>query len=1404
MRTGTSKILIILFFALALTLFTSYVLAGNFESSSSPSTVESGATEVLLNFTINNNATGFNLTNVTLQLPSNFTFITDTNSTTGISTHFTNTSSNITWGNISTWIIGNGTGSPSSEFFVFNVSVSSGAQTEDVLVFTVHEDMTSNSTTVQVVVNDSTRPSSIDYMTPTPAASSFQSSNTVSVNVTFVDINPGSCIFEFSNGTAVNYTNSIPLSYACSFNFGAQPSVPINVTVFVNDSSGNINSSAFLNFTIDATQPSAIDFLAPTPTESVFSTDTTPSVNVTFTETNFANCTIVWYNTTGAAAGQNLTNTASNTSSCSLTIPTQASGEVNTTVFVYDAAGNANTTVNRNWTIDATQPSAIDFSTLTPAAGAFDTDTTPIVNVTFTETNVVSCVMTWYNVATPAGSNTTNTTIVGNSCMFNNISAQSEGEVNVTVFVNDAAGNSNLTTNRNWTVDSTGPSAISFSVPTDGSFQLTSAVTLYGAFAETNAERCIFEVSNTTSNNINYTNSTPGSSTCTITLTFASGNVNATLYVNDSAAVLNSSTLLNFTVDATLPSAIDFLAPTPAEGAFSTDTTPSVNVTFTETNFANCTITWYNTTGAAGGQNFTNTASNTSACSLTLPTQSSGEVNTTVFVYDAAGNANATENRNWTVDSAGPSAVDFSTLTPAEGAFDTDTTPIVNVTFTETNAINCTMVLYNTTTAAGANVTNSTLLGNSCMFNNIGAQPQGELNVTVFVYDAVGNVNTTVNRNWTIDSTLPTAADFVSPTPAEGAFSTSANPIVTVVFTEINPVNCTITWYNTTGAAAGQNFTNTSEGTNSCSFNATTQSSGEVNVTIFTHDAAGNVNATVNRNWTVDTVLPAAIDFVSPMSAANANVTVPYVYVNATFTETFANSCTVQIANASVTNFTGTISGNYCFFNASQSTDGPWNFTVYLVDAAGNTNSTITRTVNLNLNSPEVVINSPSSNNSWYNASFVLNTTAANLVWITQYRYENVSVNSSWVAMTDSNISNEYWNATFNISTVVEGNYTFRINATDSDFNSNTTETMVIWIDTTNPTISAFSLSSATPTVGATVTGTCTATDNLDTSVTTVITGIDTTSTGSKTATCTAVDNVGNVVTSTASYTVSAAAGGGGGGGAAGGNAYDNKSKKHDLIPGKGLQGNTKLQTALEKVLGKGKMNENAIQNLMRLSESIVQEVDANRVMSRETGKTRFDLTLKYKGQKKIKNLVVWDKLPKAFAAHTDNISVNVTGATIEIVETDPEYLFVFDEVAPQQEIVISYEVARLAAATTVDDAEVEIYAEGLEEVGDVCGNGVCETGENSDNCLVDCPLIADTCNAGEKRCSGNSIQECIEDGTDWRTIDTCQHGCANNVCVERPAADVVDYMLLYAGVLVVIIIIIIIVLVVLHQKRKF
>jgi PGF-pre-PGF domain-containing protein len=157
------------------------------------------------------------------------------------------------------------------------------------------------------------------------------------------------------------------------------------------------------------------------------------------------------------------------------------------------------------------------------------------------------------------------------------------------------------------------------------------------------------------------------------------------------------------------------------------------------------------------------------------------------------------------------------------------------------------------------------------------------------------------------------------------------------------------------------------------------------------------------------------------------------------------------------------------------------------------------------------VVAAPSA---WRNADFnvTLNATGnATGFNNTQIAYINYSLN---------NVPGQINGSTGNVLISTNGNNTLTFYAVDILGNVETPNTIHALLDKIPPNITSFTLSATSVNTGDAVIGTCTVTDNLATNITGIITGIDTTTAGSKTATCTATDLAGNIATASAPYTV--------------------------------------------------------------------------------------------------------------------------------------------------------------------------------------------------------------------------------------------------------------------------------------------
>jgi len=140
-------------------------------------------------------------------------------------------------------------------------------------------------------------------------------------------------------------------------------------------------------------------------------------------------------------------------------------------------------------------------------------------------------------------------------------------------------------------------------------------------------------------------------------------------------------------------------------------------------------------------------------------------------------------------------------------------------------------------------------------------------------------------------------------------------------------------------------------------------------------------------------------------------------------------------------------------FNISWDTaaraDGMYYLTCNATNISEGTASLTRTDIRLDNIAPLVTIPFPIS--GWYNSDFIINATVTDGSG-TGARTVQYNSSGAGTLVTMSNDYGNFWNATFDITSLADGNYTFRINATDHVNLSNTTETVVaIAIDDTNP-----------------------------------------------------------------------------------------------------------------------------------------------------------------------------------------------------------------------------------------------------------------------------------------------------------------------------------------------------------------
>ncbi|MBI4173591.1 MAG: LamG domain-containing protein, partial [Candidatus Aenigmarchaeota archaeon] len=145
-----------------------------------------------------------------------------------------------------------------------------------------------------------------------------------------------------------------------------------------------------------------------------------------------------------------------------------------------------------------------------------------------------------------------------------------------------------------------------------------------------------------------------------------------------------------------------------------------------------------------------------------------GNCSVTFNATDFAGNSNATEKLNISLDATAPNAFVFLPSTTANNSNTSQNWVYVNVTFIEANVDTCvvavTGAITQNTTLGAANTTS----GNSrlCSFNLTGLSTEGAYTVQMYANDTVSNLGASPALTYRFDTLTPNL-DLVAPTPAD-------------------------------------------------------------------------------------------------------------------------------------------------------------------------------------------------------------------------------------------------------------------------------------------------------------------------------------------------------------------------------------------------------------------------------------------------------------------------------------------------------------------------------------------------------------------------------------------------------------------------------------------------------------
>ncbi len=808
-----------------------------------------------------------------------------------------------------------------------------------------------------------------------------------------------------------NYVNLPQSTLSVTFDSELYADGPYNVTwrVCEDASSERLCMEDNISIAIDNNEP-AIDFNDETTDADNLSQNWIIG-NITALDAYLNASAIYLYNSTAL-----VNSSIANTSIHAVNFTDLDDGYYYLNASAWDMAGNSNETENRTILLD-TEEADIEFNSDTTAA--FNLSQTFIfANVTADdEFGYDNLTIRLYNVSSLVNSDSAEAT--GNHS--HNFTGLADGFYYLNATIIDLAGNENVTSTRNITLDTTDP-FIDFNEQTtdEGNFSqnwILGNITVN----DTNLNASGIYLYNSSSLVDSNVSSGP-----TYFVNFT-GLADGYYYLN--ASVWDMAGNTNVTENRTI--LLDTQDPIPG---FSNDTTAdgninqnwifanvSVNDTF---GYSSVNFTLYNSTALVSSR------SGNDSWNFTGLTDGWYYLNVTV--EDLAGNSNVSETLRYLVDTAVP-LIEFNDETTDTGNYSLDWI-LGNITVSDMNLNASGIYLYNSTALVNSSISNLTTYD----VNFTGLDDSWYyLNATV--WDLGGNNNTTQTRQILIDN-VAANIDFNSDTTA------ATNLDQTWIFANVTAVdlfgyhNLTIELYN----ASGLINSSTVNGTGNYLYNFTDLPEGVYHLNATVVDLAGNVNTSATRNVTLDTTDPVVV--FNDETTDEGNFSQNWILGNVTSSDLYLNVSSIQLFNSSgpVNSSTSNVSTHE--MNFTDLADGYYTLNATALDLSGNSNETENRTILLDTQAPVVDLSADTTGDGNISQNWIFGNVTVN----DAFGYSNVNFtlyNST--ALVSSHSGNDSWNFTG----LTDGIYYLNCTVEDLAGNSNVSETLMYIVDTAYPLI---------------------------------------------------------------------------------------------------------------------------------------------------------------------------------------------------------------------------------------------------------------------------------------------------------------------------------------------------------------
>jgi len=785
-------------------------------------------------------------------------------------------------------------------------------------------------------------------------------------------------------------------------------------TTYVNCSDGSLtNSSNSWWFTADTQNPSINLNL---PGDNFNTSSQTTDFNFTATDniSPTMNCSLYINDTYEQSNASTNNNTLTNLQETGI-----VEGSHNWTIKCKDLAENEGTSATRDFYIDLTDPTDND-----PTDESYLQDSGATIDWILTDDYASS----YYYVERNETLQNSSTAWQNNTNLGVWVNTTTLGVWNYTIFYNDSVGNSN-SDEVMITISSDNAPSVTLNSPIDD-ISLEN-VSLYGNW--------------TGSWLLNETNDTPVNNAPVIfDKTIADGIYVWNCKACDSISQCSfDSANYTFTVDVTAPTVTLPVYTNATEKKSSDDLTLNISVSDTTTNPESCSVYI-----AGQSSNQTITYSNGWCNTTTFSLTNANEGNSTIYVYanDTVGNWGLNDSYVVWIDDTAPT-VTLPVYTNATQYRD-DQSMIFNISVSDTGvgADDCSINV-----AGNANQTVAVSNGwcnGTYVLTGIG---DGNQTINAYANDTLGNTGLNDSYVVWIDSTAPIIT-VVS--PLNQTYDT-----ISILFniTATDGGGISACWYSLNSGATNTSLTGSGDYYTDTNFSMT---QGPHTVNYYCNDSSNNLNDTEQETFFIDSVYP-LISFTTGTEDNDTTFARDWIFANVTVIEDNEDTITFFLYNqtsiVNQTSYTTTVRT----INWTSLPNEIYYYNVTVNDTAGNSNSTETREIVLDIEGPQVtsLTESPAdpadySEGGNYRFNATVTDPSLDMVWVdfngTNYTATNFAGNIYNITLLDLGVET----------------YDYRWYANDSFGNLNDSENGTYTIDQATPSLSLTITPSTSETYG--------------------------------------------------------------------------------------------------------------------------------------------------------------------------------------------------------------------------------------------------------------------------------------------------------------------------------------------------